>query len=149
MYWKFWKNLDELKWTFTNSDKFGQVWTRLSKIENDLTSFDTITMVSFAALLTIAEGGEEWKEREEGEGERWHRDLLALPQVEMECSIGLQQSILDGDAIIHSRANTFCPDFFTYGLACKAIRSITRQSVHVDIVVFFVSSEFMNSVHRA
>ena len=37
---------------------------------------------------------------------------------------------------------------FTYGAACGAIRSITRQSVDVDVVVV-VPSEFMNSVHRA
>ena len=37
---------------------------------------------------------------------------------------------------------------FTYGAACEAIRSITRQSVDVD-VVDVVPSEFINSVHRA
>ena len=37
-------------------------------------------------------------------------------------------------------------DIFTYGAACEAIRSITRQSVDV---VDVVPSEFINSVHRA
>ena len=35
---------------------------------------------------------------------------------------------------------------FTYGVACGAIRSITRQSVDV---VHVVPSKLMNSVHRA
>ena len=42
-----------------------------------------------------------------------------------------------------------CFVFFTYGVACEAIRSITRQSVDVDVVVVVVPSEFMNSVHLA
>ena len=37
--------------------------------------------------------------------------------------------------------------FFTYGVACGAIRSITRQSV--DVVVVVVPSKLKNSVHRA
>ena len=40
-------------------------------------------------------------------------------------------------------------DIFTYGAACEAIRSITRQSVDVVDVVDVVPSEFINSVHRA
>ena len=38
---------------------------------------------------------------------------------------------------------------FTYGAACEAIRSITRQSVDVVDVDVVVPSEFINSVHRA
>ena len=38
--------------------------------------------------------------------------------------------------------------FFTYGVACGAIRSITRRSVDVDVHVV-VPSKLKNSVHRA
>ena len=37
---------------------------------------------------------------------------------------------------------------FTYGVACEAIRSITRQSVDV-VHVHVVPSKLKNSVHRA
>ena len=39
--------------------------------------------------------------------------------------------------------------FFTYGVACEAIRSITRQSVDVVVDVDVVPSKLKNSVHRA
>ena len=40
--------------------------------------------------------------------------------------------------------------FFTYGAACGAIRSITRQSVDVVVDVdVVVPSKLKNSVHRA
>ena len=39
--------------------------------------------------------------------------------------------------------------FFTYGVACGAIRSITRQSVDVVVHVHVVPSKLKNSVHRA